>query len=266
VKNKDVKIVVLDIETMPVLAQVWDIWDQNVGLNQIVKDWAILAFAYKELNAPSNEVVYMDNRGAKDLENDSKLLKALWKVMDEADVIIGQNSKAFDVKKINTRFAMNGMKPPSSFKQADTCLMAKKHFAFTSNKLEYLSDKLNTKYKKSSHKKFPGHTLWSQCIKGNKEAWNAMKAYNIFDVLATEELFNKLKAWENPINYDLYTAEGAPNVCSCGNKRFLKNGYFYSSQGKFQRYKCSECNSETRDKVNLLSKIKKASLKLRVNR
>ena len=32
------RVLIVDIETAPILAEVWDIWEQNVGLNQIVKE------------------------------------------------------------------------------------------------------------------------------------------------------------------------------------------------------------------------------------
>jgi hypothetical protein len=47
----------------------------------------------------------------------------------------------------------------------------------------------NKKYKKQSHKDFPGFSLWEECMRGNKKAWDSMKKYNIFDVLSLEELF-----------------------------------------------------------------------------
>ena len=86
----------------------------------------------------------------------------MWKLLDEADIVIGQNSKAFDIKKLNARFIIHGMQPPSSYRQIDTKILAKKHFNFTSNKLEYLSDKLNVKYKKQTKRKFSGFEMWKE--------------------------------------------------------------------------------------------------------
>ena len=34
------KVLVYDIETAPILGHVWRLWDQNVGLNQIVSDYS----------------------------------------------------------------------------------------------------------------------------------------------------------------------------------------------------------------------------------
>lgn len=236
------RVLVVDIETAPILAYTWGIWDQNVGLNQIKSDWYILSYAAKWLD--SKTTIQDDQRKAKRIDDDKKLMKGLWKLLDEADIVITQNGKSFDIKKINARFIANNMKPTSSFKQIDTKLLAKKHFGFTSNSLEYMSDKLCTKYKKLKHKKFPGMELWTECLKGNKKAWKCMAEYNIHDVLATEELYKKLIPWDNSVNFNAYSEEA---VCSCGSTRFSRNGYAYMSTGRYQRFICKKCGSEFRD-------------------
>lgn len=257
-KNKGPKVLIVDIETAPILGYVWDIWDQNIALNQIKSDWHILSWSAKWLG--DKKIMYMDQRHKKNIEDDKTIVKGIWNLLDEADIVIGQNSKKFDIKKLNTRFVLHGLQPPSSFKQIDTLVLAKKYFAFTSNKLEYMSDKLCKKYKKLKHKEFPGFELWKECLARNVKAWDEMKRYNIHDVLSTEELYNVFKSWDNTINFNLYT-DSLETVCKCGSKDFSKNGFAYTSIGKFQRYKCDECGSETRDRKNLLDKDKKASIK-----
>ena len=51
-----------DIETLPIGANVWGLFDQNVGLNQINEDWAMLSFAAKYYD--KREVHYADTRNA----------------------------------------------------------------------------------------------------------------------------------------------------------------------------------------------------------
>jgi len=43
------RILVLDIETSPNLAWVWGMWDQNVGINQLVESQTVLCFAARWL-------------------------------------------------------------------------------------------------------------------------------------------------------------------------------------------------------------------------
>lgn len=258
--RKGPKILLFDIETAPMLAYVWGLWDQNVGLNQIKDDWYILSWAAKWLDDPPSKVMYMDQRKSKNIENDRPLLDAIWELLNEADIVITQNGKKFDVKKLNARFILSGMMPPSSFKHIDTLQIAKKHFAFTSHKLEYMSHNLNTKYKKLKHSKYSGFDMWKECLSGNQDAWKEMERYNKYDVLALEEVYNKLSPWDKTINFNLYH-DGEEHVCNCGSTRFKRNGFDYTNSGKFQRYKCLECGKEVKDKENLLSREKRKSLK-----
>lgn len=255
------KVLVYDIETAPILANVWKLWDQNVSLNMIEQDWHVLSWSAKWLDAPEDEVMYMDQRKRKNIEDDSKILKVIWKLLDEADVVVTQNGKRFDQRKLNARFILNGFQPPSTYKHIDTKQIASKIFGFTSNKLAYMTDKLCTKYKKLGHSKYPGFELWSECLKGNTEAWDEMKEYNTHDVLALEELYKVLIPWDNNINFNVYHSENK-HVCKCGSEQFSKNGFYYTSAGKYQKYKCKSCGHETRDKVNLFSKDKRKSLRM----
>lgn len=260
-KNKNgPKVLALDVETMPILANVWQIWGiDNIGLNQIERDWSILAWCAKWLG--ESKIYYADQRNAKNIEDDKKILHKLHQLLDEADVVVTQNGKAFDIKKINARFIINNMPPVSSFKHIDTKQVAKSRFGFTSNSLEYMAQKLNLKHKKSKHKRYPGFELWKAVMAGDKAAWGEMRRYNIEDVLSLENLYNKLAPWmTNHPDFNLYR-DSEEWMCHCGSKEFKHNGFAYMSSGKYQRYKCSKCGAESRSKTNVLTKEKKASLR-----
>jgi len=251
------KILFIDIETRPLLVYAWGLFDQNIGLNQIKEDWCILSFAAKW--ADDKHMYYSDQSKAKDLNDDKKIMEEIWELLDEADIVVGQNIKSFDRKKINARFLEHGMAPPSQYRLIDTLSIAKKNFSLTSNKLEYMSNLLNEKYKKLSHGKFPGFSLWSECINGNKEAWKEMQKYNKYDVLALEELYYKLAPWDNSINFGVYS-ESLELVCSCGSKDFEKKGFAYTQAGKYQRVICKSCGKQHTAKQNLLTKEKRKAL------
>lgn len=253
------RVLLFDIETAPILGYVWGLWENNVGLNQINSDWHLLSWSAKWLDDPPSTTMYMDQRGVKNIEDDRKILKGIWDLLDQADIVITQNGRAFDQKKLNARFILSGLQPPSSYKHIDTKVIAKRHFAFTSNKLEYMSDKLCTKYKKLKHGKFSGFELWRECLADNPEAWKEMEKYNKYDVLALEELYKKLRPWDGSINFNLYR-EDHEHICSCGCDELKKNGYVYTNIGKYQRYKCLDCGTESRDKINLLTEEKRAAL------
>ena len=259
--NNGPKVLLFDIETAPILGYVWALFDQTVGLEQIHTDWHVLSWSAKWLGAPETEVMYLDQRNAENIEDDSKILKVIWDLLDEADIVIGQNSKKFDVKKLNARFIAHGFPPPSSFRQIDTLQIAKNSFGFTSNKLQYMTEKLCTKYKKLDHAEFSGFKLWKECLAGNLKAWNEMEKYNKYDVLSLEELYLLLAPWDRSINFNVY-AEDYIHRCTCGSSEIVEAGHHYTNRGKYAKYRCETCGKEHRDTKNLLTKEKRSNMKV----
>lgn len=253
------KILVFDIETAPCLGYVWGLWENNLGLSQIHTDWYVMSYAAKWLGQEG--VIYNDQRHSTNVEDDKMLLSGIWNLLDEADIVITQNGKKFDVKKLNARFIINGFQPPSSFRHIDTLQIAKSVFGFTSNKLEYMTDKLCKTHKKLKHGKYPGFELWRACLSGDIDAWEEMKEYNVVDVLSLEELYYILAPWDKQHpNLNLYRELTNGVQCRCGSEDMIKKGFHYSNIGKYQRWRCKGCGTEQRGKENLLSKEEREML------
>jgi uncharacterized protein YprB with RNaseH-like and TPR domain len=251
--KKGPRVLIYDIETAPLLGYCWSLWDNNIGLNQIHSDWHVLSWAAKFLG--EDDIYYQDQRDAKNVEDDKELLQGIWKLLDECDFVITQNGKKFDQKKLNARFVIHGMKPPSAYRHIDVLQIAKSQFGFTSNKLQYMTDTLCTKYKKSGHAKFSGFELWSECLKGNLEAFCEMEDYNILDILSLEELYLIISPWDAKLpNFDVYDDEPS------NNEEWVKEGFVYSNLGKYDRYRNTVTGQQRRGSVNLLSKVKRDSL------
>jgi hypothetical protein len=234
------KIVVLDIETFPNLVYTWGLYEQNVSINQIVRDWSIASITWKWLGDPKCH--YIDC--SKDPLDDSLLLAKIWEVLDQADIVVGQNSNHFDLRKINARLIESGYPPPSPYRQIDTKVEAKRVAMFTSNRLEWLSQHLST-IPKDKHKEFPGFELWSECLAGNPKAWAAMKKYNPTDVLATEQVYIRLRPWmKTHPNIGLFNADQSKPSCpKCASDNVQKRGVWRAAAGIYPRYRCMDCNT-----------------------
>lgn len=252
-------ITTLDIETAPITAYVWGLFKQNVGLNQIVTDWSILSMSWKYLG--NDEVYYDDVEGQEDLRDDYGLLVILWHILDEADIVIGQNVKGFDVKKVMARFLEAGLPPPSPFKVVDTLLEAKNIAKFTSNKLDWLSQKL-TDNAKDHHNEFPGMELWVECLKGNPKAWAVMRKYNPIDVIGTEDVYLKLRPYMvgHP-NVAAYYDDESLRCPRCGSVDMgVCDKPALTQTGEYRRYHCNGCGGYSRSRYTLNSKAKRLSL------
>jgi uncharacterized protein YprB with RNaseH-like and TPR domain len=258
--NNNAKVLFMDIETSPLISYTWGLWDQNVALNQIHSEWFVLSWSASWQG--STKITYQDQSKAKDIRDDKKLLEGIWKLLNEADVVIGQNSRRFDVKKLNARFIMQGLGPTTPFRQIDTLELAKKSFAFTSNKLEWLSGHLAPHNKKMKTKKFQGFELWKACLAGDKAAWAEMKAYNMQDVVALKAVYDKLAPWGTGINFNVYSEEHdyTRRCNSCNGSSFIKKGFAFTNTAKRQKYQCTKCGSWTLGRDNLLTKEKRKAL------
>lgn len=233
---------IIDIETSPCIVMVWGMGKQYVNIDQLIEDWHIMSFSAKRLNAPASEMVYMETR----TKNDKALLKKLWKIFNEADVVITQNGKKFDEPKIKARMMLAGFKPYKPFEHHDTYLQNTDK-EFTSHSLAYLSEKFCVKYKKLKHKKFAGLSLWKACLGAkvvlhpNPEAWKEMKKYNIHDVLSDEELYLKTRGWSKQKAPTIFEDVVGRKCAYCGTFKLVIDGYKIKGLRKYKYMQCSAC-------------------------
>lgn len=254
---KTPKILILDIENAPNTAYIWSLWTEVVSEEMLDKPWYLLCWSAKWLGEKqifSSSLIDFPESYAKNPENDKLVLQKLWKLLDEADIICGHNIVSFDCRKINARFIMNGMKPPSPYKTIDTLLAARKHFFFTSNKLNDLGKYLKVGEKVDTG----GFKLWRQCMLGNKTAWRKMVKYCRHDISLTEKVYLKLRPYiEQHPNLNLYSDEFRENCPKCGSNKTKKKGFAYTVAGKYQQYQCNDCGGWFKLGKNLRPKAKK---------
>ena len=232
------RIALFDIETAPTRGWVWTNYEAN--LISTDKDWYMLSFSYKwhgekkiTTYALPDFAGYRSNK-----ECDKALIKKLWAVFDEADILVGHNSKSFDTKKANARFLVNGLRPPSPYKQVDTLQIARSRFKFGSNKLNDLGVALGV------GKKLPhtGAHLWFSCMAGDPKSWKLMKRYNARDVELLAAVFEKLRPWcPNYPNMNLYN--GGAGCPTCRSNNVQRRGVMVKLNSKRHRFHCQDCGA-----------------------
>ena len=121
--------------------------------------------------------------------NDKNILAPLWDLMNRADIVAGHNVKAFDIKKINTRFKVNGFDEPMQYSVVDTLLYARKHFSFESNRMDYLCKLFGIPQKKQMSMED-----WAAIEQtGDPKALRKMLIYNRGDVRSGAKLLEILR-------------------------------------------------------------------------
>jgi predicted RNA-binding Zn-ribbon protein involved in translation (DUF1610 family) len=241
------KILCLDIETAPAKVYTWGLWEQNIGISQIVEDGYVLCWCAKFLDDKkvlSDALINYPDYYKKNPRCDKKIAESVWRLVNEADIVVTHNGNHFDIPWINTLFIKHGLKPVSPFKSVDTFLVVKKKFKFISNKLDFLCRKLDLGQK--IHTEFQ---LWDKCMKGDKKAWKHMVKYCKHDVKLLEKLYLMIRPYASSHpNYSLYKGV-VDEVCpNCGEKNLERRGWDYTSQCKYQRYVCKSCGRWSRSK------------------
>src|SRR6266436_353501 len=239
--NSGPKILLLDLETLPHLGFTWTKWDTNVI--KFKQETCIATFAAKWLGEKSilGKALPDYSGYTPNSYDDKKLVKDLWNLLDEADIVVAHNGADFDVKVCRARFLFHGMKPPSPFKVVDTKRVAKRVARFSSNSLNDLANYLGFGSKIKTD-----FDLWLGCISGDKTSWDRMLRYNKHDVLLLEKLYYRLLPWAG--NHPNLTLFSDRSKCpKCGSENINYRGTMTLSTGEYRRFQCQDCGGWGRD-------------------
>ena len=235
------KILLLDIETAPIKANVWSLWQNGINPDMMISEFYLLSWAAKWLG--EKQVMFDDlaSHGKEGTEDDGDIILTLFTLLDEADIVVAHNGRKFDIKKINARLLVHNFPPPSPFKLVDTLLVLKKVFKFDSNSLDSIG-KLLVGAGKVKSKVFPGYSLWEECLKGNKEAFKELVKYNIEDVRVLEKVYLKLLPWiDNHPNVSVIDRDNTTRCPKCGNSKLHYRGYYSTSTTNYKKFVCLNC-------------------------
>ena len=218
-------------------------YKQNLSVKQQVQEGHLLSHAWAWGDEP---VVGSILTREEVLNHDpERLVLEAWSLLDNADVVVAHYGKKFDIPKLNGYFLKYGLQPPSPFKVVDTKEISSKKFLLPFNSLEYLAKALGVQQKIDNS----GIQLWIDCDHGKQEALDEMLAYNIGDVEALRDVYNRLITWDNNgVNMSLYNGEHEALCTHCGSDDItsLDGKYTYTAQRKYSLYRCNSCKAVLR--------------------
>lgn len=246
---KSPKILLLDIETSPMSVFVWGLYKQRISSDNVITDFNVITWSAKWLF--SSEIL-SDSVTSKEIieRNDRRIVAKIWKLLDEADIVIAHNANGFDVGKLNTRFLFYGFPPPKYYRVIDTLSILRKHFNISSNSLDYA-----TKFLGLGGKEHPVFDLWKRCYQGDESALQEMLEYNKNDISILEELYVKIRPWITNMNLSIYVDTNEMVCPICLSTNLKSEGFYYTNLGKYQAFRC-ECGAIGRSKVNEIPREK----------
>jgi len=237
------KIFIFDLETSPIISYHFGVRKQFIQPDQIIRDWTILTYAGKFLG---EDKIYSGTAKNQEDYDDFEICNELWRLFDEADLIIAHNCSRFDKKKANARFLAHGMTPPSPYKVVDTLQIARTNFGTTYHRLDFLSKYLGYEGKMDNE----GFTLWKKCMEGDLNAWDTMLEYNIQDVTELENIYLELRPWDSRHpSMSVFNEDPSMSCTKCGSHKLEYVKDTYTNTKVFKLYQCEDCNGWSRSRV-----------------
>jgi hypothetical protein len=251
------KVLVFDLETLPNEVYSWRV-GRNIFLTHenIIRDGCMLSYAARWLFSGD---VHKDILTPEEVEkrDDSRIAKSLWKLIDEAHVVIAHYGKGFDKKKMNTAFKLAGLNRPSPYQMIDTKYEVAKNFSFLNNTLDNIARQLGCHRKIDTH-----YELWLRCLRGEQDALDEMLEYNVMDVFVLEDVYMELRGWiDSHPNLAVY-CETDQSICpTCTSEKLhLIQDVYGTPANAYEVYRCEDCGAIVRTRKSKLTKDEKEAL------
>ncbi len=167
------------------------------------------------------------------------MAKALHRLLDEADAIVGWNSDKFDLRWIQAQFLQNGMAKPSPYARVDLMKSVKRQVYLPSYKLDFVARWLEI----GSKVRTGGFDLWSDVLAGDDRARRLMRRYNIGDVKLTEQVFDRLHARGWVLGLPNQAIDGGHCCPYCGGEWLQARGWQVTKTRRYQRFQCRDCGA-----------------------
>lgn len=202
----------------------------------------VILFGYKWANENKVNCLSVADYDGLGSFSDKKLLQAVSKIWEQADLVVAHFGSVFDRRFIQGRLLLNGLPPIPNTKLRDTCLITRSIATFSRNSLGHLSRIFNFDNQKMDSN-WPKD--WMRVMAGDERALNRLEEYCKGDVLALEELYNKIKA------FDVAHPRVVSDRSKCGlcGSNVEYRGYAYLENRKYRRFVCknSQCRKWSRE-------------------
>lgn len=210
------------------------IWD--IETRSLVADYgSILCIGWKWYGEKKVNVLSIHDMPGKHVLDDKPLVKYfIEEVWNKADMAVGHYSSGHDEPFLRTRALIHKLTVPKDVTTIDSWGKMWKRFKFSKNSLLNVSNHLGL-----TPKYFTPTADFEKVLYGDKPAMKRIKKHCKMDVMAEEELYERIKPY---IVAHPRVTHGKWECRRCGSNQLQKRGWRYSAQkGKQQLVKCKSC-------------------------
>jgi len=181
------KILIYDVETPRLRANVWWSGKQFVNGNEIIDEPKIITVAWKWFGENKVHTKTWDKDHC-----DRELMEVFLEAYNEADLVVGVNNNSFDNRWINARAMKHDLHVNMFVKSLDLQKQMKRIARLPSYALKYLCKFFGVTMKLGHE----GLLMWEMVQYGTpaqqKEYLKKMEIYNVGDIISTEEVYVKM--------------------------------------------------------------------------
>jgi len=242
------RILTIDLERLPgeVTMDVWEPRDFK-RVNYVHPDrWDVLPRTLCASGHFMGEKMYKFVAAWDQPEDPWHVARTVWDWMNEADYVVGFNSKAADEKWLRSDWAMAGNLPlPAPYRSVDLYLIARQQFSFESKSLRHLCDRLGIENKDGHYNAAEAKAAMG----GDVKAQARLRRYNRQDVKVTELAFERLRPYlGNALNWGLVVGDDVRCCVVCGCEQLESAGFATTAVTRYPAYRCTECGAIQRGK------------------
>ena len=219
----------------------WDIEASNLAANF----GFIFCIGYKWFGEKKTHLISIRDfkkQFNKDTTDDSKVIEAFSKVMEEADMQVTWYGQKFDEPFVQTRLMLHDMKPLPNIAHLDAWRIARYKLKFNSNRLDTVSKSILHLQKKKETKTSIESTHWIRGAAGYADSLKYIEDHCIADVNVLENVYKRIRVYGTSMPNLAKIKSKHPEGCaSCGSFNIQKNGIRPTARGIQQRYRCMNC-------------------------
>lgn len=195
----------------------------------------ILVFGYKWLGDRKARHIKATK---KDFEEnpltDETILKEIFEVMNQADIVVTWYGKGHDFPFLTTRLAQQGMYLDQRLKHIDLIEVAKKSLRMSSNRMDAVAEFFGLARKQDIDK-----VHWANCWAGNYKSLKIMADYCDQDVEVLSQIYNRLL----PLIPSMPRSKAVdhPGCPACSSQNVQLRGWRVNKYYKYRRVHCQGC-------------------------
>jgi hypothetical protein len=218
--DNGMKVLHLDCETSPAVVYTHYIGSKtSISHSQIKSDSLIICVQY--MWDSEKEAKYIPWEKINGKWDDKSALEEISNLINEADIIVGQNINDFDMKVLNNRLMLNRLTPIDNNNTIDVLKLSYRSFKKLSHKLDYRAHVLGQAGKNKMEFKD-----WINVLEGKVPVSRKMAPYGCKDVEETKKVFYR--------EFEYYKDLPAKI------KKIIKS--YLGTEEKLQLTKCVRCN------------------------